>query len=45
MMSHLGRNPVRGGRPPVDIKIVDRMGSRIGVLFHRREREEIEVDE
>lgn len=45
IMNHFGINPVRGGRPPVDIKIIDRVGRRIGILFHRRDKEEMEVDE
>lgn len=43
MISHLGRNPVSGGRPPVDNKIIDRVGSSVGILLHSRDMEVIEV--
>lgn len=37
IISHLGRNPVSGGRPPMDSKIRDVRGSVTGALFHRSE--------
>ena len=43
MMSHFGKNPVSGGRPPVDSSKIDIEGSRIGILFHKRESELIDV--
>ena len=42
MISHLGINPVRGGKPPRDSRVMDVMGSIIGILFHRREIELID---
>ena len=45
MISHFGINPVRGGSPPVDSKIVDIRGRNIGVLFHISDIELIEVIE
>ena len=36
-MSHLGRKPVRGGRPPIDSRRRAIRGSMVGVLFHRSE--------
>lgn len=44
IMAHFGRKPVRGGRPPVDKRIMDVIGIRIGVLFHICDIELIVVD-
>lgn len=43
MISHLGRKPVSGGRPPMESKIMAVRGSSIGALFHRRD--DILIDE
>lgn len=45
MITHLGKNPVRGGNPPVDSKIKEIVGSIIGVLLHMSDKELILVDE
>lgn len=45
MMAHLGRNPVSGGRPPVDSRINEIMGSAIGILFHMSDMEVMDVNE
>lgn len=45
MIAHLGRKPVSGGRPPVDSKISEIIGRAIGILFHMRDMEEIDVNE
>lgn len=45
MMAHLGRNPVSGGSPPVDSRISEIMGSAIGILFHIRDIEAMDVNE
>lgn len=45
MIAHFGRNPVRGGSPPRDSRIMDAMARIIGVLFHASERELIDVAE
>lgn len=45
IMSHLGIKPVSGGRPPVDNKMIDIDGRSIGILFHVRDKELIEVVE
>lgn len=45
MIAHFGRNPVRGGSPPRDKRIVDAMAKIIGVLFHASESELIDVAE
>lgn len=42
---HFGRNPVSGGSPPVDNRIIEIVGSIIGVLFHMSDIELILVDE
>lgn len=34
MISHLGINPVSGGSPPVDNKIMAMIGNNTGALFH-----------
>lgn len=45
MMTHFGRNPVSGGRPPRDRRIKEVIIRVAGVLFHRREMELIVVEE
>lgn len=45
MIIHLGRNPVSGGRPPVDSRISEIMGRAIGILFHISDIEVIDVNE
>lgn len=45
MIAHFGRNPVSGGSPPVDSKISEIMGRAMGILFHIRDIEEIDVNE
>lgn len=45
MIVHFGRNPVRGGSPPRDRRIMDAMAKIIGVLFHASESELIDVAE
>lgn len=45
MMAHFGRNPVSGGRPPVDSRINEVIGSAIGILFHISDMEVIDVNE
>lgn len=45
MISHLGRKPVSGGRPPMDSKVIAIRGSRIGILFHKRDVVLIDVSE
>lgn len=45
MMIHLGRNPVSGGKPPVDSRINEIMGRAIGILFHMSDMEVIDVNE
>lgn len=45
IMIHLGRNPVSGGRPPVDSRISEIMGRAIGILFHISDMEVIDVNE
>lgn len=44
-MSHLGRKPVRGGRPPIERRIMEARGRRIGILFHESDNELMEVEE
>lgn len=34
IISHLGINPVMGGKPPVDSKIKAIIGNSTGALFH-----------
>lgn len=45
MIAHLGRNPVSGGKPPVDSRIRDIIGRAIGILFHISDIEVIDVNE
>lgn len=45
MIAHFGRNPVRGGSPPRDKRIMDAMAKIIGVLLHASESELIDVAE
>lgn len=45
MIAHFGRNPVRGGSPPRDKRIMDAMAKIIGVLFHASESKLIDVAE
>lgn len=45
MIAHFGRNPVSGGRPPVDSRINEIMGIAIGILFHISDMEVIDVNE
>lgn len=45
MIAHFGRNPVRGGSPPRDKRMMDAMAKIIGVLFHASESELIDVAE
>lgn len=45
MMIHLGKNPVSGGRPPVDSRTNEIMGRAIGILFHMSDMEVIDVNE
>lgn len=42
---HFGRNPVSGGSPPRDRRMMDVMVRIMGVLFHVRESELIVVAE
>lgn len=42
---HFGRNPVSGGSPPRDRRMMDVMARIMGVLFHVRESELIVVAE
>lgn len=44
-MAHFGRNPVSGGSPPMDSKISENIGMAIGILFHIRDVEAIDVNE
>ena len=39
MITHFGKNPVSGGRPPRDSNISEIIVSIAGVLFHRSEIE------
>lgn len=45
IIAHFGRNPVRGGSPPRDKRMMDAMAKIIGVLFHASESELIDVAE
>lgn len=45
MMTHFGRNPVRGGSPPKDRRISDARVNIMGVLFHVSEKELMVVAE
>lgn len=45
IIAHFGRNPVSGGRPPVDSKINEIIGSAIGILFHISDMEVMDVNE
>lgn len=45
MIAHFGRNPVRGGSPPRDKRIMDVKAKIIGVLSHASESELIDVAE
>lgn len=45
MIAHLGRNPVSGGRPPVDSRINEIIGRAIGILFHMSDIEVMDVNE
>lgn len=45
MMAHFGRNPVSGGSPPVESRINEIIGSAIGILFHMRDIEVMDVNE
>lgn len=39
MITHFGKNPVKGGRPPKDNKTREIIVSIAGVLFHKSEIE------
>lgn len=45
MIAHFGRNPVRGGSPPRDRRMMDAIARIMGVLLHANERELIAVAE
>lgn len=45
MIAHFGKNPVSGGRPPVDSRISEIIGSAIGILFHMSDIVLIDVNE
>lgn len=45
IIAHFGRNPVSGGRPPVDSKINEIIGSAVGILFHISDMEVMDVNE
>lgn len=45
MIAHFGKNPVSGGRPPVDSRIKETMGSAIGILFHMSDMVLMDVNE
>lgn len=45
MIIHFGINPVRGGRPPKDKRVIKDMIVMIGVLFQVRDNDKVEVDE
>lgn len=45
VMTHFGKNPVSGGRPPSDRRVIDTRGSIIGFLFHESDIELIDVYE
>lgn len=45
MMAHFGKNPVSGGRPPVDSRINEIIGRAIGILFHMSDIEVMDVNE
>lgn len=45
IIAHFGRNPVSGGRPPVDNKINEIIGSAVGILFHISDIEVMDVNE
>lgn len=45
IIAHFGKNPVSGGRPPVDSKINEIMGSAIGILFHMSDMVLMDVNE
>jgi len=45
IITHLGRNPVSGGSPPVDNKISEIIGRAMGILFHMSDMEVIDVNE
>lgn len=45
MIAHFGKNPVSGGRPPVDSRINEIMGSAIGILFHMSDMVLMDVNE
>lgn len=45
MIAHFGKNPVSGGRPPVDNRINEIMGSAIGILFHMSDMVLMDVNE
>lgn len=45
MINHLGINPVRGGRPPRDNKIIKDDIAIMGDLFQVRDKDSVEVVE
>lgn len=45
IITHFGRNPVSGGRPPRERRINGIITRVVGALFHRSEIELIVVDE
>lgn len=45
MIIHFGINPVRGGRPPKDIRVEDIINNIVGILFHKSEVRLMDVRE
>lgn len=45
MIIHLGMNPVNGGNPPNDNRVVNVIVTIIGVLFHICDKDSVVVDE
>lgn len=45
MIIHFGMNPVRGGRPPKDMRVTDIINNIVGVLFHKSEARVMDVRE
>ena len=45
IMTHFGKNPVSGGRPPRDRSAIDSSNSIMGILFHVSDVRLIDVRE
>lgn len=44
MISHFGIKPDKGGSPPIESRMAIRASEISGVLFHKRDREEVDVE-